>query len=101
MLLAIGLSMICMVPLRRLPTWALLTIAIGWIALGELVTGWFWTPPGNFSMLATLMVANYSSRTIIIKCPLLPWLIRHRSQRVLVDLLPANASLAQTYGSSS
>jgi uncharacterized membrane protein len=37
-LLAIGLSMICMVPLRRLPTWALLSVAVGWMVLGEVVT---------------------------------------------------------------
>lgn len=73
-LLAIGLSMICMVPLRRLSTAALLAIAIGWIAFGEFVTGWFWTPPGNSSVWAALMVANYSSAAMIIKYPLIPWL---------------------------
>jgi uncharacterized membrane protein len=73
-LLAIGLSMICMVPLRRLPTWALLSVAIGWMVLGEIVTGWFWTPPGNSSVLAALAVANYGGDTMIIKYPLVPWL---------------------------
>jgi uncharacterized membrane protein len=51
-LLAIGISMICMAPLRRLPTWALLSLVVGWMALGEVVTGWFWRPPGNSSVLA-------------------------------------------------
>lgn len=46
-LFAIGLSMICMVPLQRLPTWALLTLSLGWIAFGELVTSLFWNPPGS------------------------------------------------------
>src|SRR5271157_123702 len=73
-LLAIGLSMICMVPLRRLPTWALLSFAIGWMLLGEIVTGWFWTPPGNSSVWAAFAVANYGGDTMIIKYPLVPWL---------------------------
>jgi len=73
-LMAIGTSMICMTLLRRLPTWALLGVALGWIALGEIVTGWFWTPPGNSSMLAAFTMANYSSPTIIFKYPVLPWL---------------------------
>jgi uncharacterized membrane protein len=73
-LMAIGVSMICMTLLRRLPTWGLLAIAVGWIALGEMVTGWFWTPPGNSSMLAAFTVANYSSPAVIFKYPILPWL---------------------------
>lgn len=73
-LLAIGLSMICMVPLRRLPAWALLSVAIGWMVLGEVVTGWFWTPPGNSSVWAAFAFANYGGDTMIIKYPLVPWL---------------------------
>ena len=73
-LFAIGLSMICMVPLRRLPTWALLSLAVGWIALGEIVTAWFWTPPGNSSVLAAFTVATYGSSSMVIKYPLIPWL---------------------------
>jgi uncharacterized membrane protein len=73
-LMAIGVSMICMALLRRLPTWGLLVLALGWIALGEIVTGWFWTPPGNSSMLAAFTMANYSSPAIIFKYPILPWL---------------------------
>lgn len=73
-LVAIGISMICMAPLRRLPTWALLSLAVGWIALGEIVTGWFWTPPGNSSVLAAFTVATYASNTMVIKYPVIPWL---------------------------
>jgi uncharacterized membrane protein len=73
-LMAIGVSMMCMTLLRRLPTWGLLGMALGWIGLGEIVTDWFWTPPGNSSMLAAFMVANYSSPTTIFKYPILPWL---------------------------
>lgn len=73
-LFAIGVSMICMVPLRRLPTWAMLLLAIGWMFLGEIVTGWFWAPPGNSSVLAALTVATYSGSTLVIKYPVIPWL---------------------------
>jgi len=58
-LMAIGVSMMCMALLRRLPTWALLTVALGWMLLGEFVTGLVWSPPGNSSKLAAFLVANY------------------------------------------
>jgi len=73
-LYAIGLSMICMVPLRRLPTWALLVVSVGWMVLGELVTGWFWTPPGNSSVAAALTLATYGGGLLVIKYPVIPWL---------------------------
>jgi uncharacterized membrane protein len=73
-LLAIGVSMICMVPLRRLPTWALLTLSIGWILFGELVTSWFWHPPGNSSLPAAFLIAVYSTPTVVVKYPIVPWL---------------------------
>lgn len=73
-LLAIGLSMIFMVPLRRLPTWALLGLGLGWIVLGEIPTGWVWTPPGSSSLPAAFLVATYGSETMIVKYPLFPWL---------------------------
>jgi uncharacterized membrane protein len=73
-LMAIGVSMMCMTLLRRLPTWALLTAAGGWIVMGELVSGLVWSPPGNSSKLAAFLVANYSSPTIIFKYPIIPWL---------------------------
>ena len=73
-LFAIGMSMICMVPLRRLPTWALLVLGVGWMALGELATSLFWNPPGNASIPAALTVAQYSSHLLVIKYPVIPWL---------------------------
>jgi uncharacterized membrane protein len=73
-LLAIGVSMICMVPLRRLPTWALVTLSLGWMVFGEVVTGWFWTPPGSSSVLAAFTIATYGSKFMIIKYPVIPWL---------------------------
>jgi uncharacterized membrane protein len=73
-LMAIGLSMICMAFLRRLPSWALLSVGIGWMVLGEIVTAMVWHPPGSSSKLAAFFVANYASPALLIKYPLLPWL---------------------------
>lgn len=73
-LLAIGLSIMCMAFLRRLPSWLLMTLALGWMVLGEIPTGWVWHPPGNSSILAALTMATYGSDTMIIKYPLFPWL---------------------------
>ncbi len=73
-LLAIGLAMMCMAPLRRLPSWALLAFGVGWIALGEYPTDWVWDPPGASSPVAAIFVATYGTDTMVIKYPLLPWL---------------------------
>jgi uncharacterized membrane protein len=73
-LLAIGLSMMCMAPLRRLPSWALLAFGLGWIALGEYPTDWVWDPPGSSSRLAAFLVGTYGSDSMVIKYPLIPWL---------------------------
>jgi uncharacterized membrane protein len=73
-LFAIGLSMMCMALLRRLATWGLLAVGVGWILLGEIPTGWVWHPPGNSSILAAFTMATYGGETMIVKYPLLPWL---------------------------
>jgi uncharacterized membrane protein len=73
-LMAIGLSMICMTFLRRLPSWLLLALGIGWIFLGEIVTAMVWHPPGSSSKTAAFFVANYASSVLLIKYPLFPWL---------------------------
>ena len=73
-LLAIGVSMMCMAPLRRLPSWALLGLGVGWIVLGEIPTGWVWQPPGNSSVWAAFVLATYGTPTMVIKYPVLPWL---------------------------
>lgn len=73
-LTAIGMAMICMAPLRRLPTWALVSFGLGWLLFGEVVTGWFWSPPGNTSVIASFLVAPYDAPGLSIKYPLLPWL---------------------------
>jgi uncharacterized membrane protein len=73
-LFAIGVAMMCMTVLRRLPTWALLVLGLGWFALGEIPTNLLWDPPGNSSPLAALAMANYATDALLIKYPLLPWL---------------------------
>jgi uncharacterized membrane protein len=73
-LLAIGLSMICMAPLRRLPSWVLLVFGLGWICLGEFPTDWVWDPPGASSPLSALFVGTYGADSLVIKYPLIPWL---------------------------
>jgi uncharacterized membrane protein len=73
-LTAIGLSMICMALLRRLPTWGLLLVGLGWIVGGEIPTGWFWHPPGNPSVAAAFAFAPYGTDGLSIKYALFPWL---------------------------
>lgn len=73
-LLAIGVSMMLMVPLRRLPTWALVGVGAGWFLFGEIPTGWIWTPPGSSSVPAAFVLAQYGSETMIVKYPVVPWL---------------------------
>jgi uncharacterized membrane protein len=73
-LTAIGLSMMSMALLRRLPTTALLALALGWMVFGELITGIFWHPPGSSSPLAAVFVANYAGDNLLIHYPVIPWL---------------------------
>jgi len=73
-LTAIGVAMICMVPLRRLPTWALVSFGVGWLVFGEVVTGWLWSPPGNTGVIASILVAPYDTPALSIKYAILPWL---------------------------
>lgn len=73
-LFAIGVSMMLMAPLRRLPTWALLTLGCGWIGLGELLTNWMWDPPGAAHPVEALVVAVFGGEDLVIKYPVFPWL---------------------------
>jgi uncharacterized membrane protein len=73
-LLAIGLSMICMAGLRRLSTPLLLALSIGWMVFGEWITGIFWQPPGSASPLVSFFVATSGGSIIVNKYPLVPWL---------------------------
>jgi uncharacterized membrane protein len=73
-LFAIGLAMMCMAPLRHFPSWVLVGLGLGWLALGEFPTHWLWQPPSSASPLAAFTMATYGSDTMIVKYPLLPWL---------------------------
>ena len=65
--MGIGVSMMCMAGLRRLPVRACWWWRFGWIFLGEIVTGWVWHPPGNSSVLAAFTVATFGSERMIVK----------------------------------
>ena len=73
-LTAIGLSMMCMALLRRLPTWGLLPWGWAGSPSERSSPGWLWHPPGNPSVLAAFPVAPYATDALSIKYPLFPWL---------------------------
>jgi uncharacterized membrane protein len=73
-LFAIGVSMMCMAALRRLPWPALLAIGTGWFAVGEWITALVWHPPGSASVPAAFLVATYGGGAAVIKYPVIPWL---------------------------
>ena len=73
-LFAIGVSMMAMAALRRLPWVALLAIGVVWFAVGEAITGMFWQPPGSAAPLVALTVATDSGGPVVIKYAVLPWL---------------------------
>jgi uncharacterized membrane protein len=73
-LTAIGLSMMSMAVLRRLQTQVLLGLSLGWMILGELITGLVWNPPGSSSAIAALFIANFASPNLLIHYPFIPWL---------------------------
>ena len=73
-LYAIGVSMMCMAGLRRLPTWGLCAAALGWIILGEFVVDAVWDPPGSSSITAALTVAYYREGNLTILYAFIPWL---------------------------
>lgn len=73
-LLAIGLSMICMAGLRRLPGPVLLGIAAGWMVFGEWITARFWHPPGSATPLVSFFIATSGGEVVVNKYPLVPWL---------------------------
>jgi len=73
-LFAIGVAMMCMAWLRRLPWQALLALGVGWFAVGEWMTGLVWHPPGTASVPAALLVATYGGGAAVIKYPVIPWL---------------------------
>jgi len=73
-LTAIGLAMMAMALLRRLPTWGLVAFGLGWFLVGEWVTGLVWSPPGAASIPAALAFATSGAGAFSIKYPIVPWL---------------------------
>jgi uncharacterized membrane protein len=73
-LTAIGLSMMSMALIRRLPTLPMLAMAVGWMVFGEYITGMFWHPPGSSSPVAAIFIANYAGPNLLIHYPFIPWL---------------------------
>lgn len=74
-LYAIGLSMVLMVPLRRLGARALAGIGIGWFVVGEWLTGLVWHPPAPpDSWLVRLTLAPFHGEDTWIIYPVVPWL---------------------------
>jgi len=74
-LYAIGTSFVCMVPLRRLPTAALVGFAVAVLSLEEKITAVFgWGPPGATPLVASLLLVPGRRAALIVGYPLLPWL---------------------------
>jgi uncharacterized membrane protein len=73
-LYAIGLSMIAMVPLRRLGTGTLLALSVGWFVLGEALTGLVWRGQGHAAVLSALLVTTHDGEPVWIFYPVIPWL---------------------------
>jgi uncharacterized membrane protein len=73
-LTAIGISMMCMAGMRRLPTSILLAFGLGWFLAGEWVTGLLWHPPGPAPLPVALAMATSGGEALSIKYPFLPWL---------------------------
>lgn len=73
-LIAIGVSMMLMAPLRRLKSSLLIALVACWWIFGEFITSLVWAPPGSSSKFWAFWVANYSADNMIIKYPILPWL---------------------------
>ena len=74
-LYAIGVSMMLMVPLRRLGSGALFGLALAWIVGGEAITGLLWDPGDpSTSLLLHLTIAPHYSSDLMIIYPALPWL---------------------------
>jgi uncharacterized membrane protein len=72
-LYAIGLSLIAMAALRRLPTPWLVALALAWMLLGEVVTRAV-SPIGEVGPLAAFLLAPGGLGVALVAYPLAPWL---------------------------
>jgi uncharacterized membrane protein len=74
-LYAIGLSLILMVPLRRLPTRALVAVAVAWFLVGEAVTFAGAPPPvGGALPPLSLLLSPTAWQHAAVLYPVTPWL---------------------------
>lgn len=74
-LYVIGVSMMCMALFRRFSSPVLIVCALAWLGFGEFLTATVWPPHENIeSIVAALLVSTYTTSTMVIKYPLLPWL---------------------------
>jgi uncharacterized membrane protein len=74
-LYGIGSSFLLMVPLRRVPTPALVALAVAVLVLGEWFTGAMgWGPPERTPLWAALLMVPGRRGRLIIGYPTLPWL---------------------------
>ena len=74
-LFAIGMGMVMMAFLRRLPAAALALLAVAWFAGGEVLTALVWEPAlGWPDPLPALLIAAHYGPDVNIIYPLLPWL---------------------------
>jgi uncharacterized membrane protein len=73
-LYAIGISMMLMVPLRRLNMRTMLVCALGILIGGEMLTVWLWDPKGDVSYWLALTFAPSFGESISIMYPFVPWL---------------------------
>ena len=74
-LYAIGVSMMLMVPLRRLGPRVLFALALGLIAGGEAVTALAWDPRGGHaSLIALLLLVPQRGEHLVVLYPVVPWL---------------------------
>jgi len=95
-LFAIGMSLLAMIPLRRLPSAGLLGVALGWLCIGEWVTRSL-VPIGSTSVPAWLAVtlAPVNGDPLLVIYPFVHWLamllVGWAFGRHLLDL-PAGAA---------
>ncbi len=73
-LYAIGLSMVCMAALRKLPSRVLLGLAVGLQGLGELSDRWHPTAEPFHALWGYLFVGGAIAGKAVCPYPLLPWL---------------------------